>query len=101
MKGVELHISGTRRATIVRNRYRRDFARGSMAGRGSQNVMDEPVGRLLVVSKLIYCFISLVYNRLSFIQDWNFKLIDWIDQLFREIWWNWRPPQPRRGTESC
>jgi len=47
-----------------------------MAGEGSQNVMDERMGQLLVVSKYIQCFISFVYRSLSCIQDWNFKLID-------------------------
>jgi len=76
MKGVEVRIGGEPKGHNCEEQISKRLRGGSMAGGGSQNVMDETVGRLFVVSKLIYCVISFVYRSLSCIQDWNFKLLD-------------------------
>jgi len=76
MKGIEVRIGRHPKGDNFEEQISKRLRGGSMAGGGSQNVMDEMVGRLLVVSKSIHCFISFVYRCLSCIQDWNFKLID-------------------------
>jgi len=51
MKGVEVGIGGDLKGDNCGEQISRRLSGGSMAGGGSQNVMDETVGRLLVVSK--------------------------------------------------
>jgi len=51
MKGVEVRIGGNPKGDNSVEQILKTLRRGSIAGRGSQNVMDETVGRLLVVSK--------------------------------------------------
>jgi len=51
MKGVEVRIGGDPKDDNCEEQISKRLRGGSMAGGGSQNVMDETVGRLLVVSK--------------------------------------------------
>jgi len=51
MKGVEVRIGGDLQVDNCVEQISKRLRGGSMAGGGSQNVMDETVGRLLVVSK--------------------------------------------------
>jgi len=51
MKGVEVRICGDPKGDNCEEQISKRLGGGSMARGGSQNVMDETVGRLLVVSK--------------------------------------------------
>jgi len=51
IKGVEVRIGGDPKGDNCEEQISKRLRGGSMAGGGSQNVMDETVGRLLVVSK--------------------------------------------------
>jgi len=51
MKGVEVRIGGDPNRDNCEEQISKRLRGGSMAGGGSQNVMDKTVGRLLVVSK--------------------------------------------------
>jgi len=51
MKSVEVCIGGNPKGDNCEEQISKRFQGGSMARAGSQNVMDETVGRLLVVSK--------------------------------------------------
>jgi len=51
MKGVEVRIGGNPKGDNCEAQISKRLQGGSMARAGSQNVMDETVGRLLVVSK--------------------------------------------------
>jgi len=51
MKDVEVRIGGDPKGDNCEEQISKRLRGGSMAGGGSQNVMDETVGRLLVVSK--------------------------------------------------
>jgi len=51
MKGVEVRIGGDPKADNCEEQISKRLRGGSMAGGGSQNIMDETVGQLLVVSK--------------------------------------------------
>jgi len=51
MNGVEVRIGGDPKSNNCEEPISKTLRGGSLAGRGSQNVMDETVGRLLVVSK--------------------------------------------------
>jgi len=76
MKGGGVRIGRDLKGDNCQEPISKRLRRTSMAAGGSQNVMDETVGPLLVVSKLIQCFISFANRSLSCIQDRNFKLID-------------------------
>jgi len=51
MKGVEVRIGRDPKGDNCEEQISKRLRGGSMAGGGSQNIMDERVGRLLVVSK--------------------------------------------------
>jgi len=51
MKGIEVRIGGDPKGDNCEEQVSKRLRGGSMAGGGSQNVMDQTVGRLLVVSK--------------------------------------------------
>jgi len=51
MKGLEVRIGRDPKSNNCEEHRAKSLRRGSMAGGGSQNVMDETAGRLLVVSK--------------------------------------------------
>jgi len=51
MKGVEVRIGGDPKGDNCEEQISKRLHGGSMAGGGSQNIMDETVGQLLVVSK--------------------------------------------------
>ena len=51
IKGLEVHIGGDPKGDNCEEQISKRLGGGSMAGGGSQNVMDETVGRLVVVSK--------------------------------------------------